>query len=131
MEVSTLESEKLAAKFTLEERQKFCNAWSKTNISRSEFIRRNKLPKSFHYWCNQLLTTQPQIQEKCVTTDNDAWLQILPKNGLSNTLERPQTTVEIIDLKLKCNNLEINFKIPHNQVITFIKELSNATAVIR
>ena len=53
----------------LKEKLTLCNTWQKSGLSRSEFIRRNNLPKSFHYWCNKLLPQKhPSVLLK--TKDN-------------------------------------------------------------
>lgn len=126
MTETRLELKISAAKFNFEERKKLCDSWTKTNLSRSEFIRQNNLPYSFHSWCRKLLTNKPLSAAKSSTSDGDSWIQILPKDNVTNIIEQPKTV-----LKLTCNNLEVNFSIPNDQIITFIKELSNATTIIR
>ncbi|MBY0415070.1 MAG: hypothetical protein K2Q18_12945 [Bdellovibrionales bacterium] len=115
-----------SAKFTFEERKKLCDAWAKTKLSRNEFIRQNNLPYSFHAWCRKLLTNKSLTAAKSPTGDSDSWIQILPKDKVVNIIEQPKTA-----MKLTCNNLTVNFSIPSDQIITFIKELSNATTIIR
>lgn len=120
-----------ATQFAREERKKLCNAWVKTNLSKSEFIRQNNLPDSFYAWCKKLLINKPLTTAKSSTSDGDAWVQILPKNTTTNNIDQPSAALELVELKLTCNNLGVKFSIPSDQVITFIKELSNATTVIR
>lgn len=121
----------LATQFTLEERKKLCNTWVKTNLSKSEFIRQNNLPYSFFAWCKKLLINTPLTTAKSSTSDGDAWVQILPKNTATNNIYQPRAALELVELKLSCNNLKVKFSIPSDQVITFIKEISNAATVIR
>ena len=125
-----------AANFSLEDRKNLCNAWAKSNLSRSEFIRRHELPKSFHNWCYKFL---PIEQTKAIESDavkQEQWLQVIPQEELEesckvNAPAANPISPELIQVNLHCNNLKFNFKMPIEQVIIFIKELNDATTIIR
>lgn len=125
-----------AANFTLEDRKKLCNDWAKSNLSRSEFIRKHDLPKSFHHWCNKLLPLEQDKKIADNVVDPAQWLQIVPqkntaKNHKRDILETSSIATEQIQVNFDCSNLKFNFNLSIEQAITFIKELNDATTVIR
>lgn len=125
-----------AANFTLEDRKKLCNAWAESNLSRSEFIRKHQLPKSFHNWCYKLLPPEQTKEIENNIVNQEQWLQVVPQEKAEENhkanfpISRPIET-ELIQVNLHCNNIKFNLSLPIEQVIIFIKELNDATTIIR
>lgn len=125
-----------ATNFTLEDRKRLCNEWAKSNLSRSEFIRQHRLPKSFHNWCYKLLPSEQFKEIENDVVNQDQWLQVVTQEELkvnckANSSIPNAIGAELIQINLQCNNLKFNFKMPIGQVITFIKEINDATTVVR
>jgi len=114
------------SKFTLEQKKKLCADWAKTNLSRSEFIRQNNLPKTFHLWCNDLLPPGHKQKKR----DVNKWIQVIPKIK-PDKLDQQQSDLSKVEVKIVCNDFQMSLSVPTNKVGTFIKELFNASTVIR
>jgi hypothetical protein len=135
MAANTL-AKKLTIPVRLEDRIKFCKAWQKTTLSKSEFIRQHNLPSTFHTWCNKLLggTKSANAQQiSAATQPDESWAQIIPNNVSSNyrpSLQSgaPQAPTEF---KLICNDINFSFCMPIEQIVNFIKGLCHATTAIR
>jgi len=127
---------KAQSAFSLEEKKKFCEDWRKTNLSRSEFIRRNNLPSTFHGWCNKLLENPLPVKTSKaspIMQDNDKWLQLTPGNSSNNpqSQQKQVKSQDSTEFKLICNDIRLIFCMPMDQIILFTKELYHATTTIR
>lgn len=113
--------------YTLDEKKKLCEAWQKTKLSKSQFMRQNSLPSAFFEWCNLVLPVTNNNKDPSQLKDN--WLQVVQsdtsKNICSNIPSDP------IEFKLTCHTMEFSFCMPLKKIISFIKELNYATTVIR
>lgn len=123
---------------TWEDKRKLCEAWKKTNLSRNAFIKKHSLPHAFHYWCNKLwpgkkLSTNhtKNVSLADSATDNEQWMQVIPTETPKVQCLLPTDKPETIKVALRCNNIDLKVNIPIEQIITFIKELANATTAIR
>ncbi len=116
-------SNKANKQFTLAEQQAICEAWTKTGLSKSAFIRNNNLPWSFFTWCNKLL---PNSNDQA----NKDFVQIIPKEK-NSVLNAPVQPINNIEIKIICNAMSINLSLPRIELINLLKELSNGTAIIR
>jgi ACT domain-containing protein len=120
----TLNSYNKAVKqFTLADKQAICEAWTKTGLSKSAFIRNNNLPWSFFTWCNKLL---PNSNDKI----NKSFVQVITKDK-NSILSVPMQPINNIEIKIICNAMTINLSLPKIELINLLKELSNGTAIIR
>lgn len=115
--------------YTLEEKKKLCAAWQKTKLSKSQFIKQNSLPSSFFEWCNTLLPSVVADNASISQLENN-WLQVVQSNVQSAQCKNIPS-FNAIELKLTCNAMVLNFCMPIDTLISFIKELGHATAVIR
>lgn len=118
---STADVSNLKKTFSLEEKQELCQEWQKTNLSRSQFIRQNNLPKAFHTWCNKFLGQQ------LAPTENAAWLPIVAKAKRKTLMSETAQ----LELKISCAGMLISLSIPNSQATNFIKEIANAGPAIR
>lgn len=116
--------QRLATEFSSEDRKKLCEDWAKTGLTKSEFLRQHNLPWSFFAWCRELL---PNTNRPGPKATKDDWIKVVPKN---NSIDKQQNS-NLLELRILCSAMVINLQIPQNQVIDFIKELSDAAAVIR
>jgi hypothetical protein len=133
MAATTL-AKKPASSISLIERKRLCEAWQKTNLSRSEFIRRNGLPDSFHSWCTKLLSsTNPKKIMNTATgiKTDEKWMQIIPSNVSNDYQPHIQTSQRSTEFKLICNDINLSFCMPMDQIINFVRGLCHAATVIR
>ncbi len=126
----------LTTPVSLEDRIKFCKAWQKTNLSRSEFMRQHNLPSTFHSWCNKLLNSaKPTNTAKASSTalTEETWMQIIPNNASSDYRPHLQSSTQQLptEFKLICNDIRFSFCMPMDQIVNLIKELCDATTTIR
>ena len=122
---------KIKRNFTLEDKRKLCETWTKTTLSKNAFIKKHKLPRTFFSWCNKFLPNQSKEDTKIATVNNGQWLQVIPNNSSSKQRALEIKGLGPIKIELCCNNIALNLTIPAEQVITFIKELADATTIIR
>jgi hypothetical protein len=146
MTKSTKAAGVIVTNLTTEEKIAFCEAWSKSNVSRSEFIRRNNLPSTFHYWCNTLLgdskKVAPGIANKStvsaiatankVAADNSQqnWVGVSPSNH-HLSIQSMDATIELTELQLTLGDIKLHFHLPMHHLVNFIGELRYAATVIR
>ena len=134
---------------TTEEKIAFCEAWNKSNLSRSEFIRRNNLPSTFHYWCNTLLgngkKAAPGIATKSVAAaiatankvaaDNSTqnWVSVSPSATYNNSSTQAKTDIvnDLAELQLMLGDIKLNLQLPMHHLVGFIEGLRYAATVIR
>lgn len=114
--------------YSLDDKIMLCREWQQTGLSRNKFIKQKGLPGSFHEWCNNLIPQLPLISSTSAVIEPNRWLEIVPKDIVKTHLENK---TDGIDFKLRCNNLELKFCMPMDRIISFVKELNNATSIIR
>ena len=110
-----------------EEKKILCEDWQKTGLSRSVFIRERNLPPVFNHWCNQFLP-KPEKSTANSTLSDDKWLKINAVKPISSMpmLDKQQ----LMEFGLTFNALKLNFSMPMEQVIHFIRGLHDATTII-
>jgi hypothetical protein len=147
MAKSTKAAGVVVTNLTTEEKIAFCEAWSKSNLSRSEFIRRNNLPSTFHYWCNTLLgdskKAAPGIAAKSAVNatatankiaaynNKQNWISVSPSNHSLSTQAKTDTIHDLTELQLMLGDIKLNLHLPMHHLVNFIEELRYAATVIR
>jgi hypothetical protein len=119
---------------TPEEKRQLCIDWRQSGLSQSAFMRERGLPSVFTHWCKKFLSRPKDNSRQSKATeaglaDND-WLSI---NSICADMQHtPISNGErLIEFSVKCNDMSLSFGLPIFEVVNFIKELSNATTVIR
>jgi len=154
--MATNHHDTILSTLNLTEKLALCEAWKKSNLSRSEFIRQHNLPQSFHYWCNKLLTNnfalkttkvnsnatehiRQQKSETSMPNNNDSassgtsWVQIVPKYKQTELQSCPDIShySDLIKAEIIVNGIKVILHLPFLQTTSFIKELNNAAPTIR
>lgn len=95
-------------------------AWEKTSMSKVKYCKAHGLNAgNFYYWCHQIEKVQQEVK-------SPPFIPLIAKSSLS-TEKAEQMTVELLlpgDIRLKV-------ELKSSMLLTFIKELSDATAIIR
>lgn len=119
---------------TPEEKKQLCIDWRQSGLSQSAFMRERGLPSVFTHWCKKFLSRPTnnlkQAKETGPALADNEWLAI--NSICANMQHTPISNSErLIEFSVKCNDMSLSFGLPIFEVVNFIKELSNATTVIR
>ena len=130
--MAIVQSKQAALLLSCEDRKKICEAWSKSNLSRSEFIRRNNLPNAFHNWCNKLLSNaQVPARKETLPISKERFIEVVPdaepNNGPILINKAPETILVNINTKELCCTVNV----PAEKLLTVLKEICHAAATIR
>lgn len=131
--VESINIEQTKTKYTVEEKQKLCANWQNSGLSKNVFIKMHNLPKTFYLWCNDLLESESKPKKRTstkYTNNTNQWLRVASQfEQLPGT--KHQELDSTIEFRLRCNSIDFNFCMPIRQIIMFVKELCDATTVIR
>jgi hypothetical protein len=116
---------------TLEEKIALFKLWKRSGISRSEFIRRHNLSKTFHYWCNKL-------RPKILTTDNlstsaatlESFVPVVADTS-ANHVATSVINPEKVELSLSADAMQIKLNLTIEQAISLIRGLNHANTIIQ
>ena len=96
-------------------------SWQKSTVSKVDYCKANQLNhKTFYYWCNRLA-----IKE---TPDSPRESQLV-KVTLKNKADNNPSLVSL-GVRLP-NQAKLTLQLPFEQLVPFIKEMCDATAIIR
>lgn len=104
-------------KFSIEQKRTYYIAWKNSNLSLSDFCKDHEISRSALYqWCNQFKKEDSQ--------SNFSPLVIAQKP--------PATSLVQLTITSGCDNsVEFKISIPEHRLVSFIKEMCNATSTIR
>ena len=110
-----------------EDWRKHCHGWSKSGLSKTEYCRRHDLSKdNFYYWCKKILPTN-----KGAASENRLRSNFVPVVSKSASEQR-STVNHLVMLELRYpNDLKVNLELSESTMVTLLKELGNAAAIIR
>ena len=105
-------------KFSIEEKRAYDIAWKKSGLSLTDFCKSQGISRSALYkWSNQFKIENSQ--------SNFSPLNIAEK---PSAIGMTQLTIHSCDSD---HAIELKISIPEHRLVSFIKEICNATAVIR
>ena len=104
-------------KFSVEQKRAYYVAWKNSALSLSDFCKEQAISRSALYqWCNQF--------KKEDSKSSFSPLVIPPKPPVTNLTQL--TIISGCD-----NSVRLKISIPEHRLVSFIKEMCNATSVIR
>ena len=107
----------LANSLSGEEWRNHCKSWLKTSLSKAEYCRQHNLSKdNFYYWCKKILSPK---HDKL-------------KSSFIPVVSKPSHFNNLVTIELNYpNQLNLSINLSQTNLANLLKELGNATAIIR
>jgi transposase-like protein len=112
--------------FSLDEKRNYCMAWKRSTMSQDHFCKTNGISKSALY--NWVKAFKKNKEDK-ENNDHDHDLAFSPA-----ALENPSSLKQAGGIELRLcfqNQMQLNITMPEHRLVSFIQEMSYATAIIR